>query len=391
MGAFQSIFNLTKDIFNQGTQGIGEFLSLLPEESTGSQQSEARGTDTTHENMPMCSRRITTTAEEVERDQILAAAEEFERQLTVNAPPLPPHGQREVSSPDPRAGQVVNTVDNQVVGNRRRYRKGGPLMLLQKSKIMLVRHSLVLLCSMLAIVTSWMLHVDESNVDEGFMIANGASKGEERSMHSSVMTGSIDSSIVSEGPEYAMMEDVPIEHEFHPQASVGSEFLSSLDEALNINVGKGSIGKMNIYSGSMHVRTLNVDDITKEIRKTVEAFDGYIESSSYGSSNASFETRIPSYSFFDFLEEIIAIAGKEFVTFHTTVKDKTKAYVEAVTRTETLDATYKALRKLLERATSVNEILQINREIDNLTSKIETAKRQALTIKEHEVTFDQTE
>jgi len=48
---------------------------------------------------------------------------------------------------------------------------------------------------------------------------------------------------------------------------------------------------------------------------------------------------LPSYSFFDFLEEIIAIAGKELVTFHTTVKDKTKAYVEAVTRTETLDAT----------------------------------------------------
>lgn len=387
MGAFQSIFNLTKDIFNQGTESIGEFLSLLPE---ASQQSEAIGTDTTHENMPMRSRRITTTAEEVERDQILAAAEEFERQLTVNAPPLPPHGRREVSSPDSREGQVVNTVDNQVVGNRRRHRKGGPSMLLQRSKVMLVRHSLVLLCSMLAIATSWMLHVDESNVDEGFTIANSASNGEERSMYSSVMTERIDSSIVPEVPEYAMMEDVPIE-EFHPQASVGSEFLSSLDEALHNNVGKSSIGKMNIYSGFMHVRTFNVDEITKEIRKTVEAFDGYIESSSYGSSNASFETRIPSYSFFDFLDEIITIAGKEFVTFHTTVKDKTKAYVEAVTRTETLDATYKALRKLLERATSVNEILQINREIDILTSKIETAKRQALTIKEHEVTFDQME
>ncbi|NWF50921.1 MAG: DUF4349 domain-containing protein [Ignavibacteriaceae bacterium] len=140
-------------------------------------------------------------------------------------------------------------------------------------------------------------------------------------------------------------------------------------------VSTGSVERKIIKSGSIRFETVNVKETHKFIKNTVAELGGYI-----GNENVynfedriehTVEVRVPEDKF-NLLIDKISSSVEKLESKNISTVDVTEEFIDVEARIKTkkeLEARYK---EILKKAARVDEILNIEREMGNLRSEIES-------------------
>lgn len=136
-----------------------------------------------------------------------------------------------------------------------------------------------------------------------------------------------------------------------------------------------SVERKIIKEGSIRFETKSVVETQKEIRKIVAELGGYIgNENSYnyeGTIEYSLTARVPEDKFNTLIDRVSSLAEK-VESKNINSSDVTEEFIDVEARIKTkkeLEARYK---EILKKATRVDEILNIEREMGNLRAEIES-------------------
>eukprot|EP00549_Striatella_unipunctata_P019682 CAMPEP_0118722154 /NCGR_PEP_ID=MMETSP0800-20121206/31186_1 /TAXON_ID=210618 ORGANISM="Striatella unipunctata, Strain CCMP2910" /NCGR_SAMPLE_ID=MMETSP0800 /ASSEMBLY_ACC=CAM_ASM_000638 /LENGTH=348 /DNA_ID=CAMNT_0006630229 /DNA_START=48 /DNA_END=1091 /DNA_ORIENTATION=+ len=155
-----------------------------------------------------------------------------------------------------------------------------------------------------------------------------------------------------------------------------------------------NLGKMLVHNGDISISTRKLDEAAETIESWVtKEGNGYVQSRSSGrgwekqnTRSITMEVRVEAAYFDVLIENIKTLADDDMhttttTTVHTNTHDVTDHYVDAVSRADTIDSTRKALQALLSRANTVQDVLQIQRELTKLTQEYESHMNRAKSLK----------
>lgn len=133
-----------------------------------------------------------------------------------------------------------------------------------------------------------------------------------------------------------------------------------------------------IKNKTMNVETLEFDTLINDLSTRVTAYGGYIQNStqhgnSYGRKglrSASYTIRIPAQRFEEFTTELGNLATITYT--YEYIDDITASYVDTEARLSALRAEQESFLKLMERAETVEEILNIQNYLTNVNYQIES-------------------
>ncbi len=130
-----------------------------------------------------------------------------------------------------------------------------------------------------------------------------------------------------------------------------------------------------IKKGRVEFETENLEETHKNIITAVKKHNAYVSADRFYKNsyrlNNTIELRIPTKNFDAFLENISKNV-KKFDTKEITVSDVTEQFLDAQTRLATKKKIEKRYLEILQRAKSVTEILQVERQIGVLRTEIES-------------------
>ncbi len=134
-----------------------------------------------------------------------------------------------------------------------------------------------------------------------------------------------------------------------------------------------------IKNKSMDVQTTDLDAFISELKKQVSAMGGYVENSSNYKSSADFTVRIPADNY-DAFSTVVGNLGT--VTFENEyIDDVTSQYIDIEARLTALRSEQESYLRLMERAETVEEILQIQSYLSNVNYQIESYTAQLNAMK----------
>lgn len=135
-----------------------------------------------------------------------------------------------------------------------------------------------------------------------------------------------------------------------------------------------STNRMVIKNGSMRISVNEIESSIEYIKTTAVDLGGWVVSYTNESSlTGNMIIRIPSESLDDFLATV-ALHSDEVVSTATDSLDVTDQYIDNKSRLVSLQASEKALISLMERTSSVGEILKIRKELKNIQADTEALK-----------------
>lgn len=135
-----------------------------------------------------------------------------------------------------------------------------------------------------------------------------------------------------------------------------------------------------IKNGNVSIVVKNVDQSTRNIESKAKELGGYLSStnlSSSGNTNKSgwISARIPADKVTDFISYLKASSVK--VTNESINSDDvTSEFIDLEAKIKNSESTAEQYRELLKKTTKVEEILQVQRELNNLQSQIDAYKGQ---------------
>ena len=138
-----------------------------------------------------------------------------------------------------------------------------------------------------------------------------------------------------------------------------------------------------IKNGNLSIETLEFDKFIRELEASVATYNGYIEfSSQYGSKNyrsASYTVRVPYQKY----DEFVSVVGElgTVTSSNTSVDDVTLKYVDIEARLAALTAERESFMALMDRAETIEEILQIQGYLTDVNYQIESYTSQLNTLK----------
>lgn len=134
-----------------------------------------------------------------------------------------------------------------------------------------------------------------------------------------------------------------------------------------------------IKRASLTVETTGYDDTLNGIANLSETMGGYIENSDlmgkgYGNTNfqsrrAHFTIRIPKKNFDEFLNKISTISN--ILQKQVNGEDITSKYIDTEARLKTLNVREERVLELLKKATKLEDVLQLEKELSNIRYEIE--------------------
>lgn len=163
-----------------------------------------------------------------------------------------------------------------------------------------------------------------------------------------------------------------------PAAPPGSEFLKRevADEDWQME-DSGIVDRMIVRSGDISLVVEDISIAMDRIVQLAEDFQGYVVSSRRwgegGGAAGSITIRVPVEDFDNAMKAIHTLAV-EVTSESTSSKDVTEEYVDLESRLGNLEATEEQLLKLMEKAETVEDILNIQRELSKTRGDIEQAK-----------------
>ena len=132
-----------------------------------------------------------------------------------------------------------------------------------------------------------------------------------------------------------------------------------------------------IRDGSAEVQTKEFDKFVTELEKTVAALGGYLESSNiqnnsysdYSNRYADFTVRVPAEKFDEFFEKVGSLATLTNKT--SSIRDITADYIDVESRIKALEAEQKSLLSILERATKISDIIEVQSRLTDVNAQLD--------------------
>lgn len=133
-----------------------------------------------------------------------------------------------------------------------------------------------------------------------------------------------------------------------------------------------------VHTATLHVRVDDVDDAAAQARGVAERFGGYVADESSESDTANLTLRVAT----DRLGEALAtLDGLGEVTHREQqAKDVTEQVVDVETRITNQRASVERIRVLLDRATTVGEVVQIESELTKRQAELESLENRAAAL-----------
>ena len=149
-----------------------------------------------------------------------------------------------------------------------------------------------------------------------------------------------------------------------------------------------------ITTVDLSVQTREFEKLQKDLEETVTALGGYIESSTvynsnywsnydtaeedtFGDRSASYTLRIPEKRLDEFLEKLHD--GANVTRESRSVEDITLEYVDVASHKRALETEAKSLEKMLEQATELSDIIQIQSELTDVRYQIDSIESRLRT------------
>jgi hypothetical protein len=155
---------------------------------------------------------------------------------------------------------------------------------------------------------------------------------------------------------------------------------TSMEKALN-TVDPTTTPKKIIKNGSLNFETNNLAETAAFVKKTVAHFGGYISSessSNYDKTNSNqMSVKVPSARFDSLLDCLVQNSNVQKIENKSVyITDVTQEYVDVETRLNIKKESYKKLMALFDRAKTVSEILEVQKQLTDLQTEIESAEGQ---------------
>ncbi len=136
------------------------------------------------------------------------------------------------------------------------------------------------------------------------------------------------------------------------------------------NIEQSTIQRKIIKNGTINLDIKDIENIEKIIEEEIKKVNGYISSSSIYKTYGTIVLKIPAEKFDEFIN-IVPKFGK--ITYKTiNVEDVTKKYYDLEKRIETKKILQERYKSYLKNAIKVEELLSIERELNNVTTEIES-------------------
>lgn len=131
--------------------------------------------------------------------------------------------------------------------------------------------------------------------------------------------------------------------------------------------------RMIIHNAYISLETTDINGVLAKIRDLAENYGGYVAGSSrstYGvQATADVTIRVPKDKFHAAVQEIEGY-GK-VLDERTTSEDVTEQYIDLKARLENLESQEKRLQEILDMAKTVEEVLEVERELERVRGEIE--------------------
>ena len=165
--------------------------------------------------------------------------------------------------------------------------------------------------------------------------------------------------------EYGSLEDLDASSEFESDDySVTEEDMVLMDRKL-------------IKTANLSFEVSNLTDRTASIRKAIQKYRGYIlteeDFTTYDRENVQMDIKIPSQNFEAFLAD--ATEGVDhFESKDISAQDVTEEFIDIEARIKTKKQVEQQFIALLEKANSINDIMEIEERIGSVRQEIESAE-----------------
>jgi hypothetical protein len=179
-----------------------------------------------------------------------------------------------------------------------------------------------------------------------------------------------------------------------PDRNSGEQLLNDFDGFLRSSSEKRqneNAERMLIHHGAMTLETKkgNMDSLATQIEDIVKTDGkGYVQSKSTHLSRfdqtrtMSLEVRVVSQNFSSVVGSIQRLVPPEMViSVSVNSQDVTEEYVDVTTRADVLNASRASLQNLMKTANGVKDIIEIHRELNELTGQYEQFQRRANTLR----------
>ncbi len=216
-------------------------------------------------------------------------------------------------------------------------------------------------------------------ITSAILVACGSSKGE------AMAAKAVDNGYYADEAAAGAYDGMAMEEavEYEDAGSYDTTRSSGASQQEQVSTGRKLITTVNVSA-----ETEDLDGLVANIEGKSEALGGYVESSSvysdmgYGSSSdrtkrASMTVRIPSERLKEFLS---LLEGSSNITDRSrNVEDVTLTYVDTQAHKEALKAEYESLLKLMENATSVEDIMAVEARITDVRYELESIESRLRT------------
>ena len=159
---------------------------------------------------------------------------------------------------------------------------------------------------------------------------------------------------------------------------VEEEFYEEKTENTNVDLTEEGVERKIIKTANLNLETQNFDATLNEIKSRVSEFGGYISSSSLrgnkseGSRYANFVCRIPADNYEAFLSAADDAGNVTYLNENE--EDVTNQYIDLDARIKNLEAQYKKLNELLDKAETLDEMLTIENYIYDIQYQLDSYK-----------------
>jgi len=142
------------------------------------------------------------------------------------------------------------------------------------------------------------------------------------------------------------------------------------------NISERKVSK----NAQLEIKVKSLDDSMNFITQKTNSYSGYIVNSSSNTPNSDYEiktanmsVRVPSDSLDKFLKEIKVHANE---TKHESIytQDITAEYIDVKAKITNMESSEQRLKNLLDKTESVNEIVEVEKELSRLRAEIDSLK-----------------
>lgn len=148
------------------------------------------------------------------------------------------------------------------------------------------------------------------------------------------------------------------------------EAVPEMASSISGESGTVSTERKLIKNGNITLQVEDLLDGEKSVTEWAKGFNGYVENSSTNERNAWFTVKVPSQKFDEAMQ---SLGNLGIVKSHgISMQDVSEQYYDLETRLSTKKVMQANLKKYLAQATNLNDILKIERELNNVTSEVES-------------------